>query len=64
MTSKEPPLQADIWAAIKDARDEAVALGRPLYAARLTNLLQRMKVAGMASHLPTIEAVREAWGDG
>lgn len=52
-----------LWQSIKIARDEAEenAGKYKREAERLNYLLQRMRAAGMADHLPTIEEVQAAW---
>jgi hypothetical protein len=55
------PLVADLWRTIKDARDEAFALGRSVRAGELSDLLRRMAAEGMAAQLPTIEEMRGLW---
>jgi hypothetical protein len=58
-----PALIPDLWRTIKAARDDAENAAN--IAARrceeLNDLLARMKAAGMADHLPTIEDVQAAW---
>jgi hypothetical protein len=51
-------LVADLWRTVKDARDEAIHLGRDRLASELDCLLARMKRQGMAGHLPSIEEIR------
>jgi len=55
------PLVAEIWRTIKDARDEAFALGRSVRERELSDLLRRMAAEGMAAHLPTIEEMLGLW---
>lgn len=57
------PLQADLWAAVKAARDDAfnrMLSAQSEYEA-MDALLKRMKAAGMADHLATLDEVQAAW---
>lgn len=61
--SSKTTIQADMWSAIKDARDAAANRLRSaqIELDRLNDLLARMKAAGMNSHLPSVEDIRLAW---
>lgn len=62
----DPRLTQSLWATIKEARDDAMnrmEASRREYE-HLEALLARMRDAGMADHLPTIEEVQEAWANG
>lgn len=56
-------LQAALWRAIKNARDDAAndLMDAQRRLEELEELLDRMKAAGMDDHLPTLEQVQEAW---
>ena len=55
------PLGRDLWAAVKHARDEAFnrAVSAQAEYQKLDAMLTRMRDAGLAAHLPTIEEVQE-----
>lgn len=58
-----PDLVRALWLAVKSARDEAsyakvVAAHRE---ALCNDLLERMKAAGMADHLATLEEAQASW---
>lgn len=58
-------LQSELWAAIKNARDDAandVSVAQQRLD-ELNALLAKMKAAGMSDHLPTIEEVQAAFRD-
>ncbi len=52
-------LQAAIWLFVKDRRDALSDAQRQYEAANV--LLKRMKAAGLADHLPTLEEVQAAF---
>jgi hypothetical protein len=56
------PLRIAIWAAVKDARDDAFSRMTSAQSEyeHLNALLWQMNDAGMADHLPTIEEVQDA----
>jgi hypothetical protein len=58
-----PELVHPLWSEIKAMRDEAccAAMKEAAREERLNDLLKRMRAAGMADHLPTIEEVQAAW---
>lgn len=67
MTEVNPPttaeLREELWCAVKNARDDAA---NDVSAAQRRldyweALLSKMKAAGMADHLPSIDDVIQAW---
>ena len=62
-TDKTTALSAELWSAIKSARDVAASRRREAEAdeVRLNELLVRMRAAGMADHLPSLDDVIAAW---
>lgn len=60
---QESTLDANLWRAIKSARDAAQqrAMRAELEVNDFNILLRHMRAAGMARHIPTIEEVQEAW---
>lgn len=55
------PLVEELWSFIKNERDKANCDYHEHRADKLSALLQRMKAAGMADHLPTLKEVQDAW---
>lgn len=53
----------ELWSLVKSMRDEWANLARTAQHREdeLNALLQKMKLVGMADHLPTIEEVQEEW---
>lgn len=59
----EPELAQDLWSAMKYGRD-AWANARHQaehYEKLYSDLLQKMKSAGMSEHLPTVEEMQAMW---